>query len=101
MPLLAGGRKITILPPAKHRHYGQRFKKWPDLNFVAAVVFGLSSAGLADFSSASFKSFLSVGFASFFKPAAAAGFLSVTGLAATSAPSGNSVRNCVEFCDLG
>ena len=83
--LPAGGRKVTTLPFPKRRHHRHRFRKQTDLNSTAAAILdgpGSSSVGPAGSSSA--------GLVGFFESAAAA-----------SAPSGNSVRNCIEFCHFG
>ena len=92
----------TGMPPApRHRYYEHKFRKQTDLNSAAAAVFGGSgslsagpvgflSASLAGFLSADLAGFLSAGFAGFSEPTAAASTLS-----------GNSVRNCVEFRNLG
>ena len=82
-----------LSPPPKHRHHGHRFEKWAKLNSAAIAVLGsprFLSASLAGFSSAGLAVFLSAGFADFSEPAAAA-----------SAPSGNLIRNCVEFYNFG
>ena len=84
-PLPVGGRKVATppLPPSKCKRHGRRSKKWLDPNFAAAAV----------------PSSLSAIFGS--GPATAAGSLGVASFAAVSASSGNLVRNCVEFYNLG
>ena len=94
MLLPASGHKIAILPSSKCRRHGQRFKKQLDPNFTAVTVTGSLSA-FASLAS------LSVSLAGSNEPATAASFLGIAGLAAMSAHSGNLVKNCVEFCNLG
>ena len=84
------------LPLSKRRHHECRFRKQAaELNSAAAAAavfsdLGFLSAGPAGFLFASLVSSLSTGFADSSEPTAAA-----------SAPGGNSIRNRVEFCNLG
>ena len=87
---MSGSR--LLLPFPKCRRHECKFRKRAELNSAAAAVFGnlgSLSASFADFLSADLAGFLSASLAGSFEPAAAA-----------SAPSGNSVRNCIEFCNL-
>ena len=78
----------------KCRHYRHRFRKQAELNFAAAAAIlsglGSLSAGPAGILFAGLAGFLSASLAGSFEPAVAASVLS-----------GNLVKNCVEFCDLG
>ena len=78
----------SLLPPPKRRRHGRRFRKRAaELNSAATAV---AVSGGPGFLSASPAGFLSAGLAGFFEPAAAASTLG-----------GNSVRNRVEFRNLG
>ena len=96
MPSPAGGRKVVTPPSPKHRHYGHRFRKQLDPNFIVVAVPGGSG-----FLSAGFAGFLSASFTDFSEPALTIDSLGVASLAAASVPSRNLVRNCIEFCNLG
>ena len=88
--LLICDRKVIIPPPSKCKHCVCKSKKQPDLNSAAAAAtFGLSTADFADSGS--------TGLSSLTEFAATASPLSVASIATASAPSRNSVRNCVDF----
>ena len=83
---MPGSRPPLLSGPSKHKRHGRRFKKRvAELAAAAAAVPGGPGSSYAS------PGFLSAaGLAGSSEPAAAA-----------SLPGGNSVRNCVEFRDLG